>query len=41
MRLRLTQGDENRFDSPIMIPNSLVVVFDCAAQACALDGFSR
>ena len=30
MSLRLTQGDENHLDSPIMILRGLEVVFDCA-----------
>ena len=41
MSLRLTQGDENHLDSPIMILRGLEVVFDCAVKACLLDGFSR
>jgi len=30
--LRLTQGDENHLDSPIMILRGLEVVFDCAVN---------
>ena len=41
MSLRLTQGDENHLDSPIMILRGLEVVFDCAVNGYALDGFSR
>ena len=33
MSLRLTQGDENHLDSPIMILRGLEVVFDCAARS--------
>jgi len=32
MNLRLTQGDENHSDFPIMILNGLDVVFDCAVM---------
>jgi hypothetical protein len=32
MNLRLTQGDENHSDFPIMILNGLDVVFDCAVN---------
>ena len=32
MSLRLTQGDENHLDSPIMILRGLEVVFDCAVN---------
>ena len=36
MSLRLTQGDENHLDSPIMILRGLEVVFDCAINGlCA------
>ena len=36
MSLRLTQGDENHLDSPIMILRGLEVVFDCAVNSlCA------
>jgi len=41
MSLRLTQGDENHLDSPIMILRGLEVVFDCAVNGMPLDGFSR
>jgi len=41
MSLRLTQGDENHLDSPIMILRGLEVVFDCAVNASELDGFSH
>jgi hypothetical protein len=30
MSLRLTQGDENHSDSPMMVLKGLNVVFDCA-----------
>ena len=36
MSLRLTQGDENHLDSPIMILRGLEVVFDCVVNGCAL-----
>ena len=39
MSLRLTQGDENHLDSPIMILRGLEVVFDCAAVIWASQGF--
>ena len=32
MNLRLTQGDENHSDFPIMILKGLDVVFDCAVN---------
>jgi len=40
MSLRLTQGDENHLDLPIMILRGLEVVFDCAVNAPADEGFS-
>jgi len=40
MSLRLTQGDENHLDSPIMILRGLEVVFDCAVKGVADEGFS-
>jgi hypothetical protein len=39
MSLRLTQGDENQWDSPIMVLKGLDVVFDCAVTAAADEGF--
>jgi hypothetical protein len=32
MSLRLTQGDENHSDSPMMVLKGLNVVFDCAVN---------
>ena len=40
MSLRLTQGDENHLDLPIMNLSGLEVVFDCAVNAPADEGFS-
>ena len=36
MSLRLTQGDENYSDSPMMVLKGLDVVFDCAVNSRAL-----
>jgi len=41
MSLRLTQGDENHLDSPIMILRGLEVVFDCAAISRVDERFSE
>ena len=40
MSLRLTQGDENHLDSPIMILRGLEVVFDCAVNSPLLTALA-
>jgi hypothetical protein len=40
MSQRLTQGDENHSDSPMMVLKGLNVVFDCAETDGSDEGFS-